>query len=525
MNAKILALAIWVWAAGAISSRAVVTEIVYRGYNFLTCQVAGGTANTVFDFSSFPALASDPNGVDNWRLYLWYGNAYAGPVYYFSAADASTYWGQPAAGWYDLTGNYVGWPLNPGEGFLIFALNTGPNGSAINLSGAAAVPPPSAYTPWQFDLRGRPDYSYGWNLPPATEWAAISSSAPLDGVAMYIWNRGKVFNPNTTPLSPQGWTVFYFHGGWVPSGQFDTIYDSNQSVLVGLCPKVVEGTVYNDSGSCSGSGLANWTVELIYSNTVSGTFTGIATNYGISDSVGDYSVIVPADFLSPGGTVTLAAQKKDPAYWTQSTCAGYPFYTPPNPFAGQFSTGNDFYEQALSPNQHVSVDLVCFSPYPYCTPCCGGTMTYEITYLNDGNANVNGAALALYLPAGVARNGMGQISVSDSTKVKPASVGTPGGAAVDLDNQRQPGRFILHPRSGRRGRCGLHFGAEPQRPGGCHRRAEQLAGGLFGADDLPAGSELSARDAPGLRGGRADSNRTGVNLLHRISEHECISGL
>ena len=413
MNAKLPLLTGLILLAGAISSRAVVQEIVYPGYNFLTCQVQGGTANTIFDFSTFPAQASDPNGANNWLLYLWTGTGYKAPALYFNAADATTWLGTPSpAGWYDAFG-YVTTLVNTGQGFIIFAANANFLGNIINLAGLDGAGPPSTYSLPQWDLRGSPTTLSAVSLAPADQWAAMVTGTAPDGVAMYVY-KGKPYNPNTTPFSPQGWTVYYYHNNaWVPSGLYDNIAYPNQSIFVGLSPQVVEGTV--SKGDCTGTArLANWTVELIYSNIVNGVFKGIGTNYGISDQNGNYSIIVPPSFLS-GGTLTVAPEKKDANYWTQLHCGGVLFYTPPNTFNGQFSELNNFGEQP-GPliKQHVSVDVVCFPPYPYCTPCCGGTMTYVVTYVNDGNQDVYDLRLDLTLPPGVSRLGMGQIQGSEN---------------------------------------------------------------------------------------------------------------
>ncbi len=421
MNAKIHILAGWMLVASAIGSRAVQTEIVYPGYNFLTCQVQSGTVQTVFDFTTFPAQASDPAGPPgghNWVLYYWNNAAY-NVYYYFTAADATTWEGIASpAGWYDVVGNYANLTLNDGQGFVLFAANANFLGNIINLTGSAGTGPPSSYSLPNWDLRGSPTTLYATFLAPAAEWAAMVTGTAPDGVAMYVY-KGKPFNLYTTPFSPQGFTVFYYDGGWVPSGPYDTIAYPNRSIFVGPCPPVIEGTVYNDpAGSCSGTvGLANWLVTLTSS-------TSPDTAYGITDNNGKYSIIVPSGTFT-SGTLTVAPVNKSATYWNQSTCSGYPGYTPPKTFTGPFSKLNDFYEQPQSATaQHVSVDVVSFPPYPYCTPCCGGPMTYEITYVNDGNADISSSIeLELNLPAGVTVSGQ---DVSSEPGVSPAlSISTP----------------------------------------------------------------------------------------------------
>lgn len=404
MNAKIHILAGLLLAAGICSSRAYLqTEIVYPGYNFLTCQIqSGSTVQTAFDFTTFPAQASDPAGPPgghNWILYYWNINTnYFSTAYYFTAADATTWLGSPgAAGWYDSLGNYVSWPLNDGQGFILFAANANYLGNVINLTGGAGSGPPATFTLPNWDFRGSPVTLGASYNTPAVQWAAMVNGSPASGAAMYVY-KGKPYNPNTTPFSPQGYTVYYYESGWVPSGPYDNIAYPNHSIFIGLSPQVIEGTVYNDpSGnfSTASGGLANWTVEL-----TSSASPGLPV-YGITDASGHYSIIVPPWPFS-SGTLTVTPVAKSPTYWNQSTGGGHPAaYTPPQAFAGQFSTLNDFWERPLSPAlQHVSMDVVAFPPYPYCTPCCGGTMTYVVTYVNDGSVNASTAILTLTLPAG-----------------------------------------------------------------------------------------------------------------------------
>jgi hypothetical protein len=142
MNSKTLILAGLMLMAGAIGSRASQTEIVYPGYNYLTCQVQSGQVNTILNCPDFPANASDPNGVNNWVLYLWADYRAYEQAYYFTAADATAWVGIPSpAGWYDMGGNYMNWTLNDGQGFILVAANANFLGNIITLIGTPGTVP------------------------------------------------------------------------------------------------------------------------------------------------------------------------------------------------------------------------------------------------------------------------------------------------------------------------------------------------------------------------------------------------
>lgn len=408
VKSKSLFLAASVFITSPIISRADQTITVQSGFNYFTCQVAGGPVNTIL--TNVPPWASDPYGLTNWTLSIWnVTNQIFKIVAYFTADDLYSICGLcgiQGDGWYDQTGVKVTWGLTEGQGFVLFV----PSAIApttIPVVGSPVATPLYTYSPTQFNFVGSPITLP--DSPPATYTNVVNPPA-VNGEAFYAYK-----NPLRSMFSPLYMTMNYFdsdQGGWVPSEP--SISPANRPSFVGPSPQIVKGTVFKDPAgnfSTSSGALPNWTVRL--------TATNGANLYGVTDQNGKYAIIIPPGAPFSSGTLTVSPAGKNG--WTQSADGLHPaVYAPPHAFSGQFSFTNDFWEQPpTSGGPHLSLDLVSTFTSPRISPCCGQPMTYVVTYLNDGTADLSGITLTLTLPGAVTfAPGQG----TSTPNVGPASV-------------------------------------------------------------------------------------------------------
>ncbi|HTY85835.1 MAG TPA: hypothetical protein VMB80_00095 [Candidatus Acidoferrum sp.] len=370
---------------GTFSSWADQTQVLYPGFNFLTCQVApGGNINDTSFLEVPPNFPSNPNdpptAIYHAVYYHWDSSSGYTAYYYFNKDDASTWIGSASpAGWYKKeTGELAPVTWSPGQGDVIELPCGGVGPQTITFHGINATSAnrwPSFPNGWA--LRGSPTPGPVTPGIPAATPADIVSAAPVDGDAIYVYKgTGCAF-----PSFPADYTCYYFNGflhTWIPVTPH--ILPNYRAVWLthGITSGIIEGTV-RQGANCSSSQppLQNWAVIAA---------SGGNVYYGISDANGHYAIQLPSGVYSVHSFAP-------PASWTE-LCGGGAFL---NVTVGNVYPNNDFWEKAPANDNGMSMDQVAFFPYPLRSPCWGQNMTYVMTYRN-GNVPRKNVLLVLYLP-------------------------------------------------------------------------------------------------------------------------------
>jgi len=363
--------------AGTLVGLANQTETLHVGYNYLTCQIAGGVdiSNPAL-LSGIPSTWSDPNGIVNAVIYIWnYSSQTFTEYQYFRDVDAfNNFFGSSGDGWYDAGGSihHVTW--NPGEGVVIELFQAIQSGN-ITLVGANAGSTLYPMPLTGFDLRGSPTPTpiNGTYVVPAD----IIAGVPQNGDAIYVYKDPPGTCNSLIPGSylSSCFTFYYYdsnQGGWVPATPHITPNYRAVWVTKLSASAVIEGNVYIGGNCSSTTPLPNWTVQAV---------SGPNTYFGVTGANGHFAIIVPP------GTYTLSSFNP-PNGWTE-LCAPNPtstFTVAPGQF--YYPPGDKFYEKPTVSGKDLAVDLVTFFPYPLRSPCCGQNLTYVISYRNAGTAGI-----------------------------------------------------------------------------------------------------------------------------------------
>ncbi len=290
------------------------TNTIYPGYNFLANNLCQGTNDSVN--SILTGLVSDPNGVMNTVLEIWNLQGYYTSYSYFTAADATAYFGVSAeSGWYDSSGNLASFTLAPGDGFVL------QNNSGVPYPLVIRGCPPTCPPPCEPTNGVSPILVGRLDIGPAT-WTNLFSCPPPCGARMTIWNDAS-----------QSFTDYNYDNlhGWVPPAP---VLGIGQSVFVSVQPNtnclpctnnlVVNGgfeyplvsslfffTIFTNGavpgwngyvGSCGNGSAA---IELWATNGASITPAEGSQDLEISSSVANEAVCQTLTNLTPGCPATL----------------------------------------------------------------------------------------------------------------------------------------------------------------------------------------------------------------------------